>query len=320
MNAAYFGGDEILEAKDLLPEDGGLRKADENAIYERLRDVVKKQTKDGSIFALYVLENQTTVDYGMLIRIMVEESMAYHKQVKDIRKRNKERFGNALESDEFLCGFRRSDRLYPVYTLVLYWGEKEWDAKDSLQELVNIPVADVRAEKRLRELLPDYRIHVYDLNKVKDFSSFKTSLRTLFEFYSYREDSKGLEDYMRSNREKIAGLDKESAFLLSVMLGEDRLVKRLHEQQEKKKDISDKEETNVCKAIDEMIENGVQRGIVQGKEEGKIECIFELLSDLGEISETLKNRISVESDGAVLSRWLKLAGKSVDITEFEQAM
>ena len=42
------------------------------------------------------------------------------------------------------------------------------------------------------------------------------------------------------------------------------------------KDISDKEETNVCKAINEMIEKGVQRGIVQGKEAGKIEAIMQI--------------------------------------------
>ena len=53
MNAAFFGGEEILNAKELLREDGAVQKADEGAVMERLRDVVKKHTKDGSTFALF---------------------------------------------------------------------------------------------------------------------------------------------------------------------------------------------------------------------------------------------------------------------------
>ena len=313
MNAAYFGGDEILEAKDLLPQDGSLQRAEEGGIYERLRDVVKKQTKDGSIFALYVLENQTMVDYSMVIRIMVEESMAYHKQVKDIRKRNKERFGNALESDEYLCGFRRNDRLYPVYTLVLYWGEKEWDAQDSLQELMDMPVSNVRMERKLKEMLPDYRIHVYDLNKVKDFSAFKTSLRTLFEFYGCRKDGKKLKHYLEQHGREINNLDRDSKFLLSTMIDETRLAKKMLKSMEGE---TNKEEGTMCQAIQELIDEG--RG--EGKIEGKIESILELLLDIGEISNSLSDKISAETDEDVLRRWLKLAGKSNDIKEFEKAM
>ena len=53
MNAAFFGGEAILDAKELLPEDGAIQKADEEVTVERLRDVVNKQTKDGSTFALF---------------------------------------------------------------------------------------------------------------------------------------------------------------------------------------------------------------------------------------------------------------------------
>lgn len=72
----------------------------------------------------------------------------------------------------------------------------------------------------------------------------------------------------------------------------------------------------MCQAIQELIDEG--RG--EGKIEGKIESILELLLDIGEISNSLSDKISAETDEDVLRRWLKLAGKSNDIKEFEKAM
>jgi len=47
MNVAFFDGEVILTAEELLQENSVLQKADENAVIERIRDVVKKHTKDG---------------------------------------------------------------------------------------------------------------------------------------------------------------------------------------------------------------------------------------------------------------------------------
>lgn len=266
MNAAFFGGEAILDAKELLPEDGAIQKADEEVTVERLRDVVKKQTKDGSTFAVYILENQNTVDYGMLIRIMVEEGLTYDKQIREIRKKNKEKYGNILKEDEFICGFRRKDRLAPVFTLVLYWGDKEWDAVTSLRDMVAVPAADYNFEERIRELIPNYRIQVFDLNKVKDFGCFKTTLRTVFEFYSHRKSTEELKTYLSSHEPEVRGLDDESRFLLATMIKEKRLKKQLLKKIGQGKE---KEDDDMCEAIQGMID--------EGKEEGRIAILKKLV-------------------------------------------
>lgn len=321
MNAAFFGGEEILVAKELLPEDGAVQKADAEAVAERLRDVVKKQTKDGSTFALYVLENQTTVDYAMLIRIMVEESLTYDKQVKAIRRRNKEKYGNVLKEDEFICGFRRKDRLAPVFTLVLYWGDKEWDARTNLQDLVTIPAANHNVETKMKELIPNYRIKVFDLNNTKDFSSFKTALRTVFEFYSHRKSTKELKEYLSSHEPEVRDLDEESRFLLSTIIKEQRLKKQFLK---KGKQGKKKEEDDVCEAIQGMIDEGrdegIQIGRTEGKAEGKAESIILLLNQKGQLSKPTKDRISKEKDNDILLKWLLLAANAESISAFEAAM
>lgn len=284
---------------------------------ERLRDVVKKYTKDGSTFALYVLENQATVDYAMLIRIMVEESLTYDRQVKEIRRRNKEKYGNILKDDEFVCGFRGKDRLAPVFTLVVYWGDKEWDAVTSLRDMVAIPAANANMEEQMRELVPNYRIRVLDLNNVKDFSAFRTGLRTIFEFYSCRKDKERLKEYLVTHREDVRVLDEESRFLLGTITKEKRLLERLNRERNKE---FEKKENDMCQAIQEMIDEGREEGILIGKAEGKAESIVYLLNQKGELSKKVKERIEKEKDSDILAKWLLLAASAESITAFEETM
>lgn len=75
MNAVCFAGRKIIKPEELISVSEYVRRADEVAILERVCDVVKKQTRDGSIYAIYALENQETVDYRMLVRVMLEESL-----------------------------------------------------------------------------------------------------------------------------------------------------------------------------------------------------------------------------------------------------
>lgn len=39
-------------------------------------------------------------------------------------------------ADEFLSGLRKEDRLHPVFTIVLYYGEKPWDGPRKLSDMV----------------------------------------------------------------------------------------------------------------------------------------------------------------------------------------
>ena len=59
---------------------------------------------------------------------------------------------------------------------------------------------------------------------------------------------------------------------------------------------------------------GRNEGVIIGKQD----AIFELLSELGEITESLKARISVEENLDILSKWHKLSAKVKSIEEFEE--
>ena len=271
VNAVYFGGRRVVKPEELKDVPETARKADEEAVFERTCDVIKKCTKDGAVFAVYVMENQKTVDYRMPVRVMLEESLRYDSQTKQIAKKNREQRKNTeceepVNDGEFLYNFRKKDRLTPIYTMVVYWGEDEWDGATSLRELVEVPMEDEQLREVMLEMLPDYKIRVYDLNKEKDFSAFQTNLRTVFEFYAQHNNGKAMKEYMEAHREEVEVLDKESRFFLSKMLKAKNLEKLLKSREQKKEK---KEETSMCKAIDELIEEGKQKGIEQGRAEAE---------------------------------------------------
>ena len=362
MNAVCFHGRQVVKPEEQESVPTAVLKADRQAVMERLCDVIKKQTRDGTVYAVYVMENQETVDYGMLVRIMTEESLLYDKQRKEIMKRNREPLQIHEQSDEnrqnkeslltdgeYLSGFRKIDRLTPVYTTVIYWGDKEWDAASSLRELIDFPEMDVELKEELLKKIPDYKIEVYDLNKETDFAAFQTNLKTVFEFYSHKNEKKELRDYMDTHKEEVEKLDDESKFFLSTMLGQKKLGNELLKQNTEKreersmckaiddmladsyeegraeaaetiaalkKELEEVREKSNCKAIDDMIEEGRMEGIIQGK----VENVVELLEEVGQLSESLKKRISEETNLENLSKWLKLAAMSKTIADFEAAM
>ena len=58
----------------------------------------------------------------------------------------------------------------------------------------------------------------------------------------------------------------------------------------------------------------------EGKAEGKAEDILELLSDLGDVSEELHDRIMREKDLSVLKSWVRIAAKAETVEQFIQEM
>ena len=69
---------------------------------------------------------------------------------------------------------------------------------------------------------------------------------------------------------------------------------------------------------EEAKEEGIEQGIEQGLLLGTANNIIELLEDLGEVSETLKNKIMKEEKLDILKKWLKLAAKAETVEEFEK--
>ena len=104
---------------------------------QKILDVVKK-TAYGVDFVLWGLENQAKIHYAMPLRHMVGDAFSYMKEYDEIAAVNKKN-GDFHSADEFLSGFKKTDRLHPVISLCVYYGESEWDGPFSLKDMLEIP-------------------------------------------------------------------------------------------------------------------------------------------------------------------------------------
>ena len=76
----------------------------------------------------------------------------------------------------------------------------------------------------------------------------------------------------------------------------------------------------MCSSFERLLMKENEQGEKRGRREGKIEYIIELLEEIGEPSEALKNHIMEQTDITVLNRWHKIAARSESIEEFEEAV
>ena len=141
FNAVFFNGEQVLKPQDLTEADtdvSSMLKFNGHAeTVQKILDVVKK-TAYGVDFVLWGLENQAKIHYAMPLRHMVGDAFSYMKEYDEIAAVNKKN-GDFHSADEFLSGFKKTDRLHPVISLCVYYGESEWDGPFSLKDMLEIP-------------------------------------------------------------------------------------------------------------------------------------------------------------------------------------
>ncbi len=132
----------ILEHKDFMES------------IKAARDVIKIQKISyifGVKFVLLGLENQEHIHYAMPMRVMGYDYATYKKQYDSNAKKYKDRNEKEMDDDEFLSRMKKTDKFLPVITIVLYYGEKEWDGAKSLHEMLEIP-------EELKAYVNDYKM------------------------------------------------------------------------------------------------------------------------------------------------------------------
>ena len=260
-NGLLFQGVEVIGWKEL--QEGNAVQTSSESDIERTSDMIMKKTMDGQTLAILILENQTNVDYSMPARVFMEEALAYDKQVREIKRHNQnleEVTGKYGELGAFIYWFKKKDRLRPVVTLVLYWGNQEWDGAMSMKDLI-----DFKGVEYLRNLVPEYPVHVVDMSKVGNTEAFHTDVRSLVEYYQRRNDKDRFRDYYE-NCEEAYELDDDGIKVLSHLVKS----KELELLKTRKNNSEEGKVKKMCRAITELIEDGREEGRSEGKLEGRI--------------------------------------------------
>lgn len=61
-----------------------------------------------------------------------------------------------------------------------------------------------------------------------------------------------------------------------------------------------------------------KEGLAEGRAEGKAESIITLITEIGVISDSLKEKIFSETNLDILTDWLKKAARATSVKEFEE--
>mgnify|MGYP002800849290 CR=1 FL=1 len=263
LNNELFEGGSAVAESDIMELDStaaSTLKDEDNIVNVRVvaKDLVRK-VRFGMQVMLLAIEEQSDIHYAMPLKVLNGDAALYDKQWSGIRREHKRK--KDLSGAEYISGFGREDHLVPVLSVVLYFGEQEWDGPLCLKEMMDLRTLP----EEVREKIADYPVHLIDVRRYPHAERFRTDLKP--------EDAYDM----------IASMSKTG------------------ELKELKKDVEQTEDYDMCKAIDMMMQEREERGIKLGEERGEargIETdrnIFRLYKKgykQNEIAETLK--ISLE--------------------------
>ena len=251
FNGCLFEGREVMKPEELETEDSvktGNHDKDNGG--KVICDKIRKWK--GKYVSVMVLENQSYVDYRMVLRVMRAEVNGYDEQRKEANRKNRE-VGIKFEGDEFPSEMKKGQKLVPVITLVLYLGQdKLWDGARSLYEMLEM-------EDELKPFVNDFKLNLFDYHEWKDFNRFKTENRLLFETLSCGRNKRRMKKMLRENPEYRA-LDLESARAIAGMLGVKMKLDAVKAGDEEGKEVYD-----MCKAFDDYKEEGRREGRREGE-------------------------------------------------------
>ena len=256
LNNELFEGGSAVAASDIMELDStaaSTLKEEDNIVNVRVvaKDLVRK-VRFGIQVMLFAIEEQSDINYAMPLKVLNGDAALYDKQWKGIRREHKRK--KDLSGAEYLSGFGREDHLVPVLSVVLYFGEQEWEMMD----LSAFP-------EEVREKIADYPVHLIDVRRYPHAERFRTDLKLVFGFLQRASEPEELAEFIEENTKEFSSLTEDAYDMIASM-------SKTWELKELKKDIG-QEDYNMCKAIDMMMqereERGEARGIKLGEERGE---------------------------------------------------
>ena len=253
VNVLLFGGKKVVAEESLFDSvTDSVLKIDKRV---RIQDRdVAKYWKDSQInIALFGLENQTTPNKLMPLRVISYDGTEYGKQsrTENIDKKK-----------------------YPVISLVLYLGfEQKWLYPKNLLGIIDV-------DEKLRPYVNDYKINLFEIAYLdrEIIDSFKSDFWILADYlYQMRVNKNYVAD------KKSIGHIEELLMLMSAMTGDKRFEEIIDEA-------NTKEVVNMCEVLDIVEARGIEKGIEKGREEGAdiISRLNTILAKEGDLDKIIK--------------------------------
>lgn len=170
VNVLLFDGRQVIHPEQLIDsETSDMYKCD-GKLHENRRDTAKYIAYSGDSgycikLAMIGPENQTDVFYLMPARCFEYDAANYRIQLT-----SRKNFGQNKE-----------DKVFPIVTLVLYFGKDVWDGPTTLKECIDFE----KIPKELHRYINDYKIYLYDIPRLSNeqIDLFHSDFRIIAKFF-----------------------------------------------------------------------------------------------------------------------------------------
>lgn len=282
FNAVLFDGEEVIKPEELEEAD-----TEESAILEHReyaesinvsRDNIKIQkisTAYGVQFVLLGVESQEHIHYAMPMRVMGYDYASYKKQYDS--NAGKYKIAKGLTEDEYLSRMKKTDKLIPVITIVVYYGEKSWDGAVTLHEMLHIP-------EKMAGCVNNYQMRLIEAkeNNLKLHNINNKDLFSLLQIVLDRSMPRN------EAKEKAINYTEEhpvdSKVIMTVAGATNSRINY---------NPMGKEVCNMCTLFDEIAKEGETRGEVKGIAKGIIEMGHEFGLSEEDILERLQKKLNL---------------------------
>ena len=225
FNAYFYHGESVLKEEYLSPDDSEVVKL----VASNHIDVIRRY-KENEYFALFVLENQSKVDYGMVVRVLRYISLLYERELRKAFPNNYTPKGTKLPM---------------VRAIVLYTGEKEWDGARKLSDMI----LDENEQKIELDPIEDFSLNLIELNKDVSYNLNNQCVQDFIDLVHQLYDT----TIHLGDMDRVYQRDAVQA---AYSITKDEQLKLILEQEEG--------DVKVCEAMRELFEDATNKGITKG--------------------------------------------------------
>ena len=159
--------------------------------------------------------------------------------------------------------FDGEQKLHPVITLCIYYGEKEWDGAVSLKEMLELP-------DYMEHLVPDYKMNLIQLKDSEGLHFKNKEVQTIFELSRliYQKKYGKITSIYKSKE-----ITSELGIVIGAITESQQLINYAAEME------IGGGQFNMCRALEELVESGIEKGKIAGRiagiEEGRLKTLTE---------------------------------------------
>ena len=254
----------------------------------RQRDFCGKAHAWGTDFRLGI-ENQDGRNLTFPWRLMELDCLTYGAEIEEIQEKNSREKVHYGTEDDFKYSYKKEDVLLPVLNLTLYWGSRRWRHPLCLRDMMDTRQKSA-LPKKLWNLAGNYKVNLIHMRYIPEteLEKIDSDLKYVLGIMRRSKARKQFAEYIRKNREFFSMIPKSAVDVIDAFTNMKDVRDRLQFTTNPE---SGEEETDMCKAWEDIKKDerrqGVKQGIKQGR--GRMNKLVQLLLADGRQNDLLKS-------------------------------